>query len=276
MARRSVLALAVVVVATCTRAATGVTTLSIQSIDLGADRYRIVAPARVHGGVVRIRFTNRGKIPHDAQLVRVDGAHSVADVADTVHTDGAPTPEWLHAEGGVGTLGAGQSGVATVVLPVGSYVILDTGVDEDDIPFAKAGAARPLQVVDSGDALPPADTVVTESEYSFSIGKLRPGSETIRVQNVGRQPHQFLAAPIVAGRSLDDVRQAFSSSSGSQGPSPVDLAKAVSVSRLDPGRALVTTLRLERGTYAFVCLLSDREGGARHVSLGMIAEANVA
>ena len=118
-----------------------------------------------------------------------------------IHPDGAPAPAWLHAEGGVGTLRSGQSSVATVVLPAGAYFIVDTGVDEDNIPFAKAGAARALEVVGSGDGLPTAAAVVTESEYSFSIGNLRAGSATIRVENVGRQVHEFLAAPIVAGRS---------------------------------------------------------------------------
>jgi hypothetical protein len=229
----------------------------------------------VRAGVVRVEFTNLGRIPHDAQLVRVDGAHSLAEVADTIHDDGSPTPAWLHDQGGVGTLTQGQTATATVALTAGSYYIIDSGLDEDSIPFAKAGAAHPLQVVGTEAQLPGAQTLVSEREYSFAIGRLRAGSTAIRVDNVGQQPHELLAAPIVAGDTLDDVRQAFSSPTDAQRAFPVDLAKAVSVSRLDPGRSLVATLHLGRGTYAFVCLVSDREGGPRHVALGMIAEATV-
>lgn len=276
MRRLAVVAVVLLAAANCTRTAAPVTaTLAIHVSDLGADRYRMTAPAEVAAGVVKVTFTNSGKIPHDAQLFRIDGNHTQDEVADTIRIDPAPTPEWLHAEGGVGTLTGGHSASVTVHLAVGTYFVMDTGVDEDSIPFAKAGAALPLAVVGTSDGLPAGGAAITEREYAFDIPNLRAGSATVRVDNAGSQVHQFLAAPLVPGRTIDDVRREFTSTGEPQGPSALDLNKAVSVARLDPGRSLVTTLTLKRGTYVFVCLLSDRAGGPRHVNLGMIAQVSV-
>lgn len=268
-------AVAALAINACAPNSTTVATMRIQTQDLGADRYVISAPVHVPAGTVRVQFVNRGEIPHDAQLFRIDGNHSQAEVADTIRTDGAATPDWLHAEGGVGTLLGGQSATTTLKLTAGAYYICDTGVDEDNIAFAKAGAIRPLVVTGSSDGLPLAAATITAKEYAFDIRGLKAGTTSVRFENMGAQAHQFLTAPLLPNKSLQDVHASFDAPSQAQG-SPVDLSKSITASRLDPGRSLVTTLHLAAGRYVFLCLLSDRQGGARHVALGMISEITVA
>ena len=60
------------------------------------------------------------------------------------------------------------------------------------------------------------------------------------------------------------------------GPSaPIIESKTVSTGILDGGRSQVVDLDLQKGNYALVCFVGDREGGPPHAFKGMISEAVV-
>ena len=78
-------------------------------------------PSTLKAGNVQIELTNTGKEPHDVQIVRIDGIHSLADVIKVIGSqDGAPTPSWVHGDGGIGAVAPGGVGRATVNLGPGS------------------------------------------------------------------------------------------------------------------------------------------------------------
>jgi hypothetical protein len=253
------------------------TSLAVTVTEPAAGRVEMVAPGSVKGGAVEVTLKNSGKAAHDAQLIRVEGNHSQSEVLDIVGSENSPIPTWLHAEGGVGTVGPGQSLSATMRLPAGSYYIVDTNSDENNNSFAKAGGVRTLTVTGGGSGdLPKAGTTITAREYGFAVPKnLKAGTSNVKFQNVGKELHLLVAVPIVPGKTIDDVRQALSSQDSSA-PPPVDFEKATGSEVLDGGKSLVTRMTFERGSYAFICFLNDRAGGPPHFTLGMLQEVKVA
>lgn len=254
-------------------------TLTIEATEPAAGRYAISVPPTAVAGPARIHFTNRGTLPHDAQLMRVSGNQTAQDVTATIRADGAPTPDWLHYEGGVGTLGHGRSADTDLTLVAGHYFVVDTGIDEDGIALAAAGAIATMDVVDGVHAKPSTATVtatITAADYGFVVQGIKAGTATVRFVNAGSQPHQFEAAPIRVGRALDDVRRSLAADGSSQEQaSPIDLSNAVWVSAIDAGKSEIATVTFRPGRYAFFCLLHDRQGGPAHVLLGMLQEVLV-
>ncbi len=254
-------------------------TLSMKTTEPSAGKVAISAPDSVKAGLVQVSLKNAGKQLHDALLVRVDGNHSQQELVDAVSSQDAPPPEWAHLSGGAFTAAPGQSSTATLNLAPGSYYVVDTQSDDNDNSFAKAGAIRPLRVTGSAStsALPEASATITAQEYSFDIPtNLKVGANTIRFQNNGKQPHLLVAAPIAEGKTLADVKASFASNGPPTGPPPVDFEKATGGQGLDGGGSLVTTMNFQKGTYAFICFLSDRgAAGPPHFKLGMLQEVKV-
>jgi plastocyanin len=233
----------------------------------------------VEAGLVEVELKNSGRQVHDAILLRIDGAHSIEEILDILGSEGAPIPPWLHAEGGVAAIAPGTSQSATMILPPGRYYLVDNQTDANNNAFAKAGGVKELTVTGQAsgdDKLPSADVTFTTREYSFGISEdLKAGTHTVKFDNVGSQLHHVLAFPLLPGKTIDDVRQAFASQDQNT-PPPVDFQKATGVEVLDGGKALVTKMTFEKGSYAFICFLSDRSGGPPHFALGMLQEVKVA
>ena len=60
--------------------------------------------------------------------------------------------------------------------------------------------------------------------------------------------------------------------SNPKGPPPVDFDNLLGTQVLDGGIAQNIELDLKAGSYAVVCFIQDRAGGAPHVAKGMISE----
>ncbi len=251
-------------------------TVAVEATEPGNGQFKISAPASVSGGVVKIDFKNSGKASHEAQVVRVEGDHTQAEVVDNVAGDSTSIPSWLFAEGGVGSTAPGQSRSATVKLSPGKHFVIDTGTDDNNNSFAKGGAVAALTVTgDSGGKVPQSGARIEAKDYEFTIPTLKAGTQSITFDNVGHQPHVLFAAPIAAGKTLDDVKAALTSQDQSSGPPPVDFTKGTSVSAVEGTKSVATSLSLEKGNYVFICFLSDRGGGPPHFTLGMLEEAAV-
>jgi plastocyanin len=255
------------------------TAFSVTTTEPAAGKVAMAAPDSVKAGVVKVSFKNGGKQPHDALFVRVEGNHPAQEVVDVLSSQDAPPPDWARLGGGVSTVGPGQTATATVNLAPGSYYLVDTQGDDNGDSFAEAGGIRPLQVTGSASksALPAVDATITAQEYSFGVPtNLKAGTNTIRFQNNGSQPHMLVAVPIAEGKTLADVKAVLSANEPPPGPPPVDFDKATGAQGIDGGSSLVTTINLQKGTYAFVCFLNNRGGGPPHFTLGMLQEVRVA
>ena len=230
----------------------------------------------VEGGVVTIDFTNQGKVPADFQLVRVDGNQTVDDVLKITNSDseGTPIPTWLHGAGGSGGIKPGQTTQSSQVLPEGKYYALASpeGEDENAKPSTVA-----FEVSGGGEGeLAATDATITALEYNFQTSGLKTGKNTITFDNTGKELHHVIAAPILPGKTLEDVKKFASSDGPPSGPPPIDFDNGFSTAVIDGGVKQVTQLDLKKpGKYALLCFIQDRAGGPPHVAKGMLAETTV-
>lgn len=245
------------------------------------NRVAIDGPSSIDAGLVDITLRNASKGPHDAQLVRVAGDQTakqvIEDVIDT--EEGAPTPDWAHAAGGVGSVDGGASGTVAQVLLPGTYYVVDTESSEGEgegEPNAKNGGIVKLEVAgDEGGELPETDATIVADEYSFESTGIEPGKNRLTFENAGNELHHVIAFPMRKGAKFSDVTKLFASEREPKGPPPVDFERFESTAVLDGGEEQVTEMELERGKYALVCFVADRAGGPPHVAKGMISELDV-
>jgi hypothetical protein len=234
----------------------------------GGKSVQLKAPKSADGGLVEISFKNSARDAQEAQLVRVEGNHSVEELLKVFATDGGPIPGWLRGGGGVGETKPGQTRSVTQRLPEGKYYVVDSNVEGEP-------ATAPL-TVEGGDGgeLPETDAGITARDYSFSTTGLKPGSNEVRFANSGKELHHLIALPINKGATLEDVKKAFREEEPS-GPPPFDEKGAVGTAVLDTGTSQVTDLTLSKGKYALVCFIQDRKGGPPHAVKGMVSEADI-
>lgn len=244
-------------------------------------RVAIDGPSTLDAGLVDITLKNSTKAPHDAQLVRVADDQTAKQVISKVidTEEGAPTPDWAHGAGGVGSVDGGASATVTQVLLPGTYYLVDTESDEGEgegQPNAKKGGIVKFEVAgDEGGELPPTDATITADEYSFESTGIKPGRNRLTFENAGNELHHIIAFPMRKGAKFSEVTKLFASEQEPKGPPPVDFESFESTAVLDGGEEQVTEMELERGKYALVCFIADRAGGPPHVAKGMISELDV-
>jgi hypothetical protein len=245
------------------------------------NRVAIDGPSSIDAGLVDITLKNSAKAPHDAQLVRVAGDQTakqvISDVIDT--EEGAPTPDWAHGAGGVGSVDGGASATVTQVLLPGTYYLVDTESSEGEgegQPNARRGGIVKLEVAgDEGGELPATDATITADEYSFESTGVKPGKNRLTFENAGNELHHVIAFPMRKGAKFSEVTKLFASEREPKGPPPVDFERFESTAVLDGGEEQVTEMDFARGKYALVCFVADRAGGPPHVAKGMISELDV-
>ncbi len=245
----------------------------------GSGKFRLHAPKRVRAGLVELSLrVPAGRATHDAQLIRVEGGHTVREVLAILAGEDPRIPEWATLTGGVGQTDGRAVGRTVMRLQPGRYVIADTDEPEGDgVPsYAESGAIATMVVTGKPTAakLPRVRATVTAREYSFSARRLSAGRVRVAFRNAGRQPHHMLAFPYNRGATLSQVKAFFTEEGAPAGPPPVDFGGATRTPALE-GDTQVVTLALRRGKYALVCFLTDRAGGPPHALKGMISEAAV-
>ena len=72
-------------------------------------------------------MANQGKAPHGVQFIQyTERPHDAGRSAAASGGNSNVIPPWAKLEGGVGSVAPGQTGTATVNLPQGNYVMVDT------------------------------------------------------------------------------------------------------------------------------------------------------
>lgn len=241
----------------------------------------LTAPTTVAGGAVKVTLHNAGQLVHDLQLVRVDGNHPVEEVVSLLTGAGQPYPPWFHAAGGITTTATGATQEAVMNLPAGSYVMVDTNSDVNGTAFAGIGGVKAFTVTapagpGKSGKLPSADLTIRAKEYTYGLpGTIPAGNHTVRFQNEGLELHHLVAVPILPGKTLEDVAKSLVADP-STSPPAASFNAATGAAVLDGGTSLVTHMTFTKGTYAFICFLSDRSGGPPHFLRGMIQGITVA
>jgi hypothetical protein len=237
---------------------------------------KFTIPASGKGGLTQVVLVNSGKSAHSAQLVLVTGGHTVAEAAKQIGGNSDKTPNWLRAEGGVGTTLGGQTGTAIVNLPKGTYAIVDTSsrgngplaYGQTTLSKGKTGKVPKYAAHITGLS-------TGKDKYAWRITGLKVGTNPLDFVSKGKSTiHAAVALKIKGNPSLDAIRKALQSNSGPP-PSFIASSQPADTAALDGGKSVATSLTLTRGQYVFFCPLTDRDGGKPHFLEGMIKKVTI-
>jgi hypothetical protein len=241
-------------------------------------------PAQLKPGATQLELVNDTKEPAELQIVQLDGGHTLAEFYPAIETEEpAPIPTWLHAFGGVGETSPGETRSVVVDLKAGRYAWFSGTSPEQEgaKPQYRRGAEGSFEVTGdaSGAQLPATSAQVTAKElaptdYRFEASGFKAGTNQLTFTNGGAQLHHLVLAKMNQGATLDKVVQFFSTQKGQP---PVDFDASEITAVLDAGGKQVETVKLQSGSYALLCFLSDRAGSPPHViKAKMIQEVKVA
>ncbi len=227
------------------------------------------APGSVEAGPVEITLTNSSKEDGGAQLLRVEGDHTVqqALAAGVAWGEkGKALPDWVKLDGGAPNTKPGATSTVTQTLEPGKYAVADIN----------SNASAEFEVTgDGAEDESDAPTARIEAvDYSFNSSGLKAGKSEVVFENTGKQPHFVVGLPIKQGKTIDDVKTFLRTEKG-EPPVDEEDKSVFDTAVFDGGNKQVINLNLKQGKYAFVCFIPDREGGQPHVAKGMIAEADV-
>jgi hypothetical protein len=233
-------------------------------------------PKSAAGGLVEVKLTNEGKVPHGVQFIRYTGGHTGRDVIEEVSGENKKTPDWIRGEGGIGGVEGGQTANATLNLEAGKFLVVDAAELGEGKP---ATAEMTITEGDEGD-LPSTDGTVTaeetgDDEYAWDVSGLRAGQQQITFDSEGDEALHLIIAVPVKGKAppLSQIKKDFSK----EGPPPpyIDFESAQSTAVLDGGKSQTTPIDLKSGEYIFFCPLTDRDGGKPHDQEGLLAVEKV-
>ena len=270
-------ATAVLVAAGCGSDSTEPTKVSMSISEQGKTA-TLKAPKTFKGGLVQVDFTNKGKAPHGVQLLQYKGNHTSDDVLKQLGSSSNKIPEWLRAQGGTSAVPGGASDTATVNLPEGNYVIVDSAALGGGPGGPPATADVKVTSGDTGD-LPSTDATVKaakagKDKYAWDISGLKSGKNDITFDSEGSDAVHFILAVPVKGKapSLSKLKSDFAKAGNGPPPPYLDLQNTQSTAVLDGGLSQTTTLDLKKpGSYVFFCPLTDRDGGKPHDQEGLLS-----
>jgi hypothetical protein len=280
-ARMSVLAAAAAISTAALLAACGdddepsPASLEITAKDAGKGSYALDAPTDATGGLTEVTLTNDTKAPQLAQLILLEDGHTLDEALEVISSEGEEIPDWLRAEGGIGTIAPGETASTTVNLPEGQYAIVD---DAENGSREPATAELSVSGAEEGD-LPDTDATVTASEvgddkYEWEISGLTAGENTLTFNSEGEEAlHHIVLAPNVGDATIDGVKNDLESQ---REPKSIDFENSVDSAVIDGEKSEVTQLNLEAGCYAAICFLPDRdEPDKPHFEEGLLDEVEV-
>lgn len=213
------------------------------AVDVSATEFAFDVPAEVAGGVVEMRFTNTGGLPHEFAFARIEEGKTEADVKAVIESGGEP-PEWAEDVAGVPGLSPGQSITVTRTLEPGSYVFLCFFPDPEGTPHASLGMYELFTIAgDTGAALPEPDATITATDDGLQVPALTSDEQTVEFDNGGTEPHELALVALEPGKGIQDVDRWFGS--GYQGEPPVTFLGGMQT--IPAGESVFLTIDLEPG-----------------------------
>jgi plastocyanin len=178
--------------------------------------------------------------------------------------------------GGPTGVAPGTTVATSANLEPGQYAFVCFVQSADGVPHLAKGMIGQLEVTGtaSSEALPAGDSELALQDFAF-VGSttLTAGQHTLTVTNKGPQPHEATVVKLNDGVTIDQLRQAFTSTEPSSGPPP--FTGVGGVAGVSNGLTVSMDLDLQPGDYAYLCFVPDATTGAPHAALGMIGELTV-
>jgi uncharacterized cupredoxin-like copper-binding protein len=245
------------------------------SVSITAKDYAFEAPTSIHAGVTTMHLTNQGKELHHAQLIKLGDGKTIEDAAQALRNPG-PLPSWIDFIGGPNAVAPGGKATATAVLAPGHYAYLCFVYGPDGVVHAAKGMMYPFEVTGDSSAakaeLPAASTIFALSDYTFQSSRpLTAGHQTIKVENLGPQPHELALLKLAPGKTVEAF--AIWAEGGMKGPPPAEPVGGVAL--LDQGASGTFTADLTKGNYGLLCFVPDAKDGKPHLAHGMMKTITV-
>ena len=213
-------------------------------------RSRFRGPEALAGGWTTIRLINESEWAHHLQLVKLPEGITAEDLVAEAQKPGPP-PAGVDFLGGPGTLLPGGEGVATVNLQVGSYSLLCFVAGGDGVPHFARGLWKSLTVTAAtGTPAPKPQEVVTiglsDSEFTIT-GSVPAGVQTVRVTNIGQQPHEAILLRLAPDASVWDFPAPHYRPRAGRHPAGKHLG---GIQVIEPGAQAYFSAVFEAGNYA--------------------------
>jgi hypothetical protein len=219
-------------------------------VEVGATEYAFTVPAQVRGGVVTMRFTNTGGLPHEFGFGRIDPGRGLEDVREVVEAGEEP-PDWMDDVGGVPALSPDRSVTVTRTLEPATYVFLCYFPSPEGTPHAQLGMFTTFEIAgDTGAAPPQADLVISAGGEGLSVPEITAGEQIVELRNEGPGKHGFF---ILRAEDPDATfEEVFGSvekwfEGGLAGPAPAIFVGGMQT--IPAGTSVFETITFEAGTY---------------------------
>jgi hypothetical protein len=249
----------------------------LASFDIRANDDSYTSPDQISAGRVWVSLHNAGHQQRNAQFFRVDDGVTLAQVAAAFQTDPRSVVELMTFAGGPGTVPPGGTQQVVQDLAEGQYVMATLLLGEDGQQYVPRGMFKPFRViaptaptVTQSPGQLPGDEHVILSDFAFGIPPLAAGTHALRVDNVGKEPHEILVKRLAPHKTVTD---ALSFVLGPVGTPPYSDSGGVLV--FPSGRSTTLTLDLAPGPYVAICYFRDAATGKTHAELGMIRDFTV-
>jgi hypothetical protein len=236
--------------------------------------HRFDGPGTLPAGQTTIHLRNRGKEPHQLQLLKLDAGKTPGDLAKALKAGTQGIPDWAKHLGGPNAVGGGHTSHATLYLEPGSYVIICGIPAKNHHTHAALGMQKTLRVTHTRPPPPEfqGNFHMAMFEYEFVVVQpLRKGRHTFYIVNRGSQVHQASFIRLNPGASAEDVLAALEHASPMHMPGTL----IGGMSGLEPGRDGTFTAELTPGRYAIMCLFSNPVPSESHAAKGMVMNFTV-
>lgn len=278
--------------------AVNVTTTAFEGIpeQLEAGRYLLIVTAAEDvefGGAIGFvqpagmsaeEFLNAAGPPPEAGAMGTPAAMDATPTEDGDQVGAPPSFMFEATYAGGGFALPGQETQVVLDLTPGEWIAWgeDPGASQEPVIFEVTGEL-PAELPE-----PESSATLTIAEYTINVseGELRAGSQVVKVENVGAQPHFILAFRGPDGMTEEQIEVVLEEEMAAEmSGTPAaysdlnpeeDLVPVGYTATQSTGTTMWVTLTLEPGTYGLVCFFPDLESGTPHAYLGMWTVVDIA
>ncbi len=241
-------------------------------VTITARDFAFTMPDTIQSGMTKIVLVNEGPNIHHAQLFRLEGGKTLADLEAALKA-GGPPPSWAVDMGGPNPPPTGGSTSTVQQLEPGNYVVLCFVDLPDRVPHFTKGMVKGFVVAPgTSNAVAPTPTVtMTVADYSFTTDTaLTAGRQMVKVVNNGPQSHEVIVIKLDSAKTLDDFMKFMETYKGDLPAEPVG-----GIASVRPGTTNYFEVNLSPGEYVLICFVSDSKDGKPHVSHGMLQRLTI-
>ncbi len=221
-------------------------------------------PDTLEAGWTEMTLENTGQAVHVGQLIRLEEGRSLNEFLEEYRkaweTNG-PRPEWAPRLGGPSSvMPGGKIGTIIQNLRPGHYIYMDimysgeslgvfNGMYKDFVVTGEAGTS---------EQAPEADVELILGDYFYAFqDTLYLGTNYIRLENQGDQPHETSIFKVYDDTTIDDVI-AWMENPSLEGV--VDLSSYSGIGAIASGEEAYLKMYLRKGKYALVCYVTAPDG----------------